>query len=283
MANQTTAIYLGDKLIQTAYLQNDLASINPTPQNPYKFRADAYSAYLGLAMPYTQFSTLGMSNFYSDVHGSIQGTSNYTLVPTGSGTFTTAGTTTVSSGSYNFQTNDGYSTALDIAGLKNAGTITTTYFNPSGSNFVVECWFNLKGTFSSPPFNMLIFGETSGDYLLMDYSNVLGQFRFYTNASNTWATTPSWVKNNNVWYHLAFVRSGTNKYIYLNGNKIGSGTYSGAITNPPDGYWRILGNALSNDDGVEKWIQDFKLYGGTDKGYTGATITVPPSIVTYNQ
>jgi hypothetical protein len=281
MAQVGTKLYLGDKLIEQSFLGNFQTLINPIPSNPYMFRTDPYSGSLVLAMPYTQFSQLGMSNFYSDVSADIRGTgTNYVLVPTGSGTFQTATTTPVSSGSYAFATNDGYSAALDIAGLKNAGTITTTAANFGSNNFVVECWFNLKGTFTNPPFNMLIFGEVSGDFLLLDYSNALAAFRYYTNASNSWTTNPAWTKNSNVWYHLAFVRSGTNKYVYLNGNRIGVGTYSGAITNPGDGYWRILGNAASTNDGVEKWVQDFRLYIGTDKGYTGATITVPPSIVT---
>lgn len=38
-------------------------------------------------------------------------------------------------------------------------------------------------------------------------------------------------------------------------------------------------NSGTNNDGLRKNIQDYRLYIGTDKGYTGTTITVPNSIV----
>jgi len=52
------------------------------------------------------------------------------------------------------------------------------------------------------------------------------------------------------------------------------------VTNNPGGFWNIMGvNSGNNNDGLRKNVQDFRFYVGTDKGYTGSTITVPDSIV----
>ena len=108
-------------------------------------------------------------------------------------------------------------------------------------------------------------------------------FNFYTNGSNT---TAAFTFTLGTWYHIAMVRSGTNKYIYINGTKIGTGTYTGAINTTTPGaitFWSILGfNSGNTNDGVAKTVQDFRFYLGTDKGYTGATITPPASIVVKN-
>jgi hypothetical protein len=271
----------------TSFYQQKSTAVAAGPT--YSFRSDPYAANIVLAMPFCNFPTLGMTNFYDDVSAGIKGSgTNYKLVPTGSvvGTagpqFYPSSSQYVSSGSYDFSTAGGYTTALMISGSQNAGTITTTAANIGSNSFVVECWVNLKGgTFTGPPYNMFFFGQTSGDYLLLDYAYLVSAFRAYVNAGNTWATTPSWAaKTNNVWYHLAYVKSGTNMYVYWNGIKIGSGTRAATVTNPTDLFWRILGNSAGNNsDGYGKLIQDFKLYIGTDKGWTGATITPSNSIV----
>jgi hypothetical protein len=257
----------------------------------FSFRSDPYSASLLIACPYSTFSTLGMTNFYDNCAGAIRtGTfsNGYKLVPTGSnvGTagpqFYPSSSQFVNSGSFNFSTSGGYSTALLISGSQNAGTITTAAASIGSNSFVMECWVNLKGgTFTSPPFNMFFFGDGSGDYLLYDYANGASAFRGFINAGNAWSTTPSWAaKTNNVWYHLAYVKSGTNMYVYWNGNRIGNGTRAATVTNPPSAFWRILGlSEGNNSNGYAKLVQDFRFYVGTDKGWTGATITPSDSIV----
>lgn len=270
-----------------SYLQTTLAAAPAGPT--YSFRNDPYSASLVVACPYSLFTTLGMTNFYDNCAGAIRtGTfsNGYVLVPTGSNVgsagpqFYPSSSQYVSSGSFNFN-NNGYSTALMISGSQNAGVIASpaTNANVNGNNFVVECWFNFKGgTFTAPPFNAFFAGDPGGDAFLLDYANASSTFRFFgalgDNDPGTW--TP---KTNNVWFHVAWVKSGTNKYIYFNGTRIGNGT--GTINNPT--LIRLLGNSAgNNNDGYGKLIQDYRFYVGTDKGYTGATITVPDSIVVQN-
>jgi hypothetical protein len=163
---------------------------------------------------------------------------------------------------------------MAIQNAQNAGTYTTMV---GSNNFVIEFWINVQGTFGNPPFHGHIFGGTSGDNLTIQYSST-PQFRFYINGNNSWSTTPNYNlgTSNQNWKHVAIVKSGTNVYVYVNGTRIGVGTRSSAVNN--EAFYWVLGTN-SNNDGLFRLIQDFRYYVGTDKGYTGATITVPQSIV----
>jgi hypothetical protein len=168
---------------------------------------------------------------------------------------------------------------MAIQNAQNAGT----WVGEIGSNsFVVEFFINVQAaSFGLPPFHGQIFGLSAGDNLTLQYSST-PQFRFYVNTVNTWATTPNYNLgfSNANWKHVAMVKSGTSVYVYVNGTRIGVGTRAASInTGQPN--QQILGTN-SNNDGLFRLIQDFRFYNGTDKGYTGATITVPSSIVIQN-
>jgi hypothetical protein len=57
-------------------------------------------------------------------------------------------------------------------------------------------------------------------------------------------------------------------------------TFSGAYTLGTNSPTRLLGGGTGYSTTQAIQYQDFRIYKGTDKGYTGATITPPPSIVT---
>jgi hypothetical protein len=190
----------------------------------------------------------------------------------------------VSSGSYNFATNSGYTTSISQENSQNIGILTN---NIGAQNFVVEFWFNPRQNFGNPPFHMWCFGsDVSGDRLTIQWSNATPDtFRFYVNGVQTWTTTPNADQGtsivNGTWYHVAFVKSGTSVYVYLNGNRIGVGTRAATINTTS--FLQLGGvNSGNNNDGLRKNIQDYRVYIGTDKGYTGTTITVPNSIVQQN-
>lgn len=254
----------------------------------YSVRSDAYSASLVTAQPFSIFSTLGMTSVTQSIDGLIR-TGNLAdsanLKATGSlASYLYPSASVVSSGSYNFGTNSGYTTSVSQENSMNCGVVT----NAIGSNnFVIEFWFNARQNFANPPFHMWCGGaDNSGDRLTIQWSNATPDlFRFYINGNTTWTTTPSANQgssiNNGTWYHVAFVKSGTSVYVYLNGNRIGVGTRAASV----NAYSLLqLGgiNSGNNNDGLRKTIQDYRLYIGTDKGYTGATITVPNSIVQQN-
>jgi hypothetical protein len=287
MAIQTTSIFLGSTPIPLYYLGDKQASLNPETAFNYVVRNDAFGEYIKLAMPYSLFPSLGMNNYYDNIAALISGSgTSLPMVPTGSNVGSAppilqTTSSMVSSGSYNFGAN-GYATSLYISGSQNAGTVTGSLLEFGSQNWVMECWFNYNEVASgTPPFNMFFFGVIDGNSLLLDAARIASIFRVVGSGAITANPNGPWNQTKNVWFHLAYVRSGTSIYVYLNGNKIGTGSASGAIATPTNGYWRILGNnSGNNNDGAGKLIQDYRLYIGTDKNYTGSIIPVPDSIVT---
>jgi hypothetical protein len=255
--------------------------INPYEQGQiYQVRNDPYSASIQLAMPYSNFSELGMSSYTQSLDGLIRTdnqANSYQIRATGSAsTYLYASGSTVSFSS-SLWSSDGYTSSMAIQNAQNAGVYTPQV----GSNdFVIEFFINVQAaSFTTPPFHGHIFGGTSGDYLTIQYSST-PQFRLYVNGNNSWSLTPNFNLgfSNANWKHVAIVKSGVNVYVYVNGTRIGVGTRASTVTNEPSGYYYVLGTN-SNSDGLFRLIQDFRYYVGTDKGYTGSTITVPSSIV----
>jgi hypothetical protein len=167
---------------------------------------------------------------------------------------------------------------MAIQNAQNAGTYVSTI---AAQSFVIEFYINVQGTFTNPPFHGHIFGTNGGGpgEITVQYSST-PQFRVYINGDNSWSTTPNYNlgTSNLNWKHVAIVKSGVNLYVYVNGTRIGVGTRP---VTTPNSTAQILGTN-SNNDGLFRLIQDYKVYVGTDKGYTGATITVPQSIVIQN-
>jgi hypothetical protein len=255
----------------------------PTPT--YQVRTDAYSASLITAQPMSLFSELGMTSYTQSIDGLIRtGNINdsYLIRSTGSAAsyvFQSASVVDSGSGAYDWSS-EGYTSSISQENSHNVGVIRTADYNIGSQNFVVEGWFKKEQTQANPPFNLWIFGsDASGDYLTIQ-NNTANVFTFFINANNTWSTTPTATLTLGQWYHIAYVKSGTNAYVYLNGNRIGVGTRPASVNNPPSARWELVGlNSGNNNDGIRKNVQDYRVYIGTDKGYTGATITIPESIV----
>jgi hypothetical protein len=287
MAEVALSAYLGGTEVGKYYIGDTLVAFNPFEYrgDQYSVRNDVYGAYIVLAIPYSNYSELGMQAYTSSIDGLVRDNNinnSYMLRLTSSAaSYSFASASVVSSGSSYDWGAQGYTSSLSLYNNAVAGTITTTVANISSSNFVVECWYRKTENFTNPPFHKQFFGQNSGDFVLNSYStgNV---FRFFVNAVNTWTTTPNATLVNNTWYHIAFVKSGTNVYVYLNGNRIGVGTRAAGVNQSGISFWNIIGQTSTNNDNLGGNVQDYRFYIGTDKGYTGATITVPQSIVQKN-
>jgi hypothetical protein len=286
MAEYGTIAYLGNIEINAAslFLQNTPVLFNTFElQTQYVVRNDPFSSSLQLAIPGTQAANLGMTSYRDDIALVIKGTGNArNTTPSGSGQLYPS-SSLVSSGSYNWQA-DGYETSLFISGAQNLTSIPTQSLIPFGSqSFVFEGWFNYKSAIDpiTPPFNQFFFGNNSGDSILMDLSSGDGyQYRFFMEGVGNGVIKSPSNYTQNIWYHLAFVRTPTSQSIYLNGNRIanasrsnGSVPYAGGQTD-----WDVLGSTSISDGGA-KLVQDVRLYIGTDKNYTGSVITPPDSIL----
>jgi hypothetical protein len=238
----------------------------------FAFRADPYSANLFLAIPGSQFSSLGMTSPLQDVSALIKGTgSNVSLISSGSGQLYASSSVLNYSGSN--WANEGYTTATVVSGEKNIGALPWNQMNMGNTNFVVEMFLApVAPNWANPPFQLHILGTNSGDSLLLQWSTA-NTLRYYMNGS---ALNFSFTRTLGNYYYLAFVRSGSTRSIYINGTRVATGTLSGDFGT--EEYCSILGWVNAND-AVGKLVQDFRIYIGTDKGYTGSTITVPSSIV----
>lgn len=238
-----------------------------TTIGPATFRNDPYSASLLFATPGNQFTTLGMSTDWSDVHADIAGTGTNWNVNSGS-----LGDPTYT----NFAAN-GYVNSTKVAGTASLYNGTDSAFQFTSQNVTIECWVNV--------------GDDSAGYRTMysDYtpSNVPlsglwagmredGRLRFITSVGSTETVIQSSVLGwgVNTWYHVAFVRNGSTYSIYRDGTLVASGGAAGNInstTNPK----RIM-NYLNLAEGTV-WIQDYKIYKGAAV-YT-SDFTPPQSMV----
>jgi hypothetical protein len=238
----------------------------------FQFRSDPYSANLFLAVPGSQFSTLGMTSPLQDVSALIKGTgSNVSLISTGSGQLYASSSVLNYSGSN--WANEGYTTATVTANQKNLGALPWTSLNMGNTDFVVEMFLApVAPNWANPPFQLHIFGDRTTDAMCLQWSTA-NTLRFYLNGN---ALNFSLTRTLGNYYYFAFVRSGTTRSIYVNGTRVATGTLSGDFGT--EGFCAILG-ADNVNDAVGKLVQDFRVYIGTDKGYTGSTITVPSSIV----
>ncbi len=238
-------------------------------------RADAYSSSIVYAQPFNYFSgSFGMTNFDSDIHASIKGSGTKKIFAvSGSG-----GTYQATAGKTAFSAN-GYTTSLKISGNQNAGafgsTVTPADLKMSNSNFVWEAFFNTDATIAGDGIWMLAAYGDTGNW---SFNGTPAYIRYLVGPGDVYADSSTGLsKTANVWRHWAFVRSGNNFYCYWDGTRVISFTNSLTLgNNNPN---RLLGGGTGYSTTITVQIQDFRIYKGTDKGYTGATITVPSSMV----
>lgn len=243
----------------------------------FAVRSDAYASYVVLACPGTLATNLGMTNYYDDISSQIRGTgNNVPLTPSGSsGGQIWASGSVVSSGSVNFATNSGYATSVYTSGSQNAGYLPSGVLSLTNQNFVIEYWINYSTPFSMPPYNKGI--SAPGNFPnYFDFAGFFPRYRFGYN-DNYFFFNQS--QTQNVWYHVAFVRSGTSVYLYINGTKHASVLTIGTTSINASAYHLMGINSGTTNDGAGSRYNDLRISVGTDRGYTGSTITVPNSII----
>jgi len=254
----------------------ELAPVGPI----YQVRNDPYSASVKLAVPGTQFgSTFGQADYYSDISSYVRGTgSNISLVATGSLNSTGS---VVTSGSYTFGTSDGYTTSIYAEDNESLGVASAVElpFNTT-SAYVVEAWVLLDERLYSPaaPFHKSIargVPQTWGadiSFLSQNSPN----YRMRTIFNDVQYFSGTVIANLGKWYHYAWVKSGSNIYLYQNGVRLSTASNAASPTAIPT---RLIGGNLDGNDGANGSVQDFRITIGSDRGYNGATFTPPNSIV----
>lgn len=149
----------------------------------------------------------------------------------------------------------------------NGSSYITSTAPPLTGNYTLECWFYKTGTGSS---GSTIFhahaGAATGTHVWINTSNQL----VIDNGSVGETAFTTFTIANNVWYHLAIVRSGSTTTAYLNGAVAGSNSYAPATNDKltvgryiSDSRWAFVG-----------YISDTRLVNGSTV-YT--TTFTPPT------
>ncbi len=123
-----------------------------------------------------------------------------------------------------------FSQALDFTAANTGFSIADApEIQFDGGDFTVDCW--LKPTISGDSDNHQFLNKSNGtttDWFFLYFSDQL-RFGIPALSFNT-AAVPVSIEDGN-WHHVAFVRSGTNYYMFLDGSEIDSGSVSGAVSN----------------------------------------------------
>jgi hypothetical protein len=144
-------------------------------------------------------------------------------------------------------------------------------FDFGSGDFVVEMWVYRSG--SQPQFSGLAGWNTdSGDGFYFGVGNA-NQLRVVW--SNTVKILASVEIPNATWTHIAVVRNGSTVTAYQGGTSVGSASISGAM--PYVAVDGAIGRLFSgvNDYHWTGYIDDLRITKGSNRGYTGSTITVP--------
>lgn len=252
-----------------SYMEQKVEEAPAGPQ--YQLRSDSYSSYIKLALPGALFTDIGMSNYYDDVHADILGSgTNYTTTPTGSAS------------EFAQYTASAFTDYPDEAIYNKDGgcwgALSSTELPFGSDDWVVEGWVIMDEAFNRPPY-WKVFLRNNNYYIDCDFGQLnLMRVVYETDTeSQTQRFTSKGSSPLGVWKHYAFVRSGTSLYTYFDGNRVLNSSITGAIKTP--GFIRILAGENATNDGAAGAWQDVRVYIGTDKGYTGATITPPDSMV----
>jgi len=258
------------------YEQKDVAPSGPT----FQYRSDSYASSLALAIPGSTFDGL-ISDGFDDVHADIKGSgTNITYSLTGAPTNINLDTSDIKWAS------EGYGSSVFAQDSGMWGTATESELNWGSNSFVVEGWIYMEERFTKPPFWKVAVRHTNYyidcDFGFPSSGTTNGRMRLILDTSTTGQTqyvSGNFSYNLNQWYHVAWVRSGNTINLYFDGTRRYTATPSIGSVDTNGSYHRIMRGENTTNDGAEGNYQDLRVYIGTDKGYTGATITTPDSIV----
>ena len=292
MAEVSQQLFLGTEQV-FAFYDNKWSGINSYEQvnlPSVQVRADPSGSFVYLAVPGTQFTELGMANFYSDISSLVRGSGNNILLSaTGSispNLISSTGSILIS-GSYNWGVSGSYTTSIFQEDSGSLGLVSNSELNFNSSSFVVETWMNLSERLYSPgaPFHKTILsydgasGYGAGLSFPSDGPNSPKmRMRMIFKTGNQYFSADM-ATALNTWFYYAWVRTGNNLNFYLNNNRItGPTALAAGDQSATTATSRILGYSDVNE-GAKGVCQDIRISIGTDRGYTNATLTVPQSIV----
>ncbi|WP_431854319.1 LamG-like jellyroll fold domain-containing protein [Azospirillum sp.] len=141
-------------------------------------------------------------------------------------------------------------------------------------NWVVESWVYKLDTGGGSFVKKAL--PSGSNYGGMYINFTIGGIHLYiTSNTSSWEVDADLFTSGlttNAWHHLAIVRSGSTIRGYLNGTLAGSVSYAGSIYDSSQPLCLFGDESAST---VNAYFDEFRLSMGTDRGWTGSTITVP--------
>jgi len=145
-------------------------------------------------------------------------------------------------------------------------------FNFGTGNFVIDGWVKWEGSTGDEIFHSSAITNHGVWFEIATNTALI----IYIGNGSTWtitATIEPVPAIGTSWHHFAVVRSGNDFYVFWDGTQ--EWTTNNSLTIGHTGNFEI-GNGYS-DYYFEGYIDEFRVSKGTDRGWTGATITLPTS------
>ena len=236
-------------------------AVGPTYGAGVTYRTDTYSSFLKLALPFDAISET------TDVAYLVSGSGL-----TASATKTQGANVTSTTAQRYWTSSPDYVKSADFApgGAALTYVLPTAIPSAASGTFVIEGWFRAEAT----GLKWTISSADSGGRFIVAVINE-------TTAFSTSEGNQNFVRIGTGWTHVALVCDGGTKRLYQ------AGIYKGAwVSGNTSGFSTLhLGQFNAGDaNDYDGQIQDFRVYVGTNKGYTGtatgsANFTLPSSII----
>jgi hypothetical protein len=263
-----------------------------TTAGPISVRTDPYSASLQLALPFSFFPSLGMTEYNEDISQIIRGTgTGYGVQSTqviGVNSFVTASNTNPTPK----WVSNNYSSSIKVSGnaygLVNPSA-SIAYNNLNSSSFTIESWVNSTG-WNSINGAVEIYRAYSGGPLLFTMQSTpasgsnpqLETILIRNDGSEFIYVANPYLLQTGSWYHTAVVRDGNDYNMLLNGEVIMDFQNSAILRNNQSP--KMLGSEWDTTPVVPLTasFQDFRIYKGVAKypfQPSGSTYTTPLSMI----
>jgi hypothetical protein len=140
-------------------------------------------------------------------------------------------------------------------------------------SFAIEMWFK---TASDVQYAQLIGNEASGgsegfSLLINNNSGTGGQIALYRGGVIVSSSSGDW--SDDQWHYIAISRSGSTVRMYIDGTLSSTGTSSSSFTTSAATF--VAYNNVFSPRNMVGYIDDLRITVGSDRNYTGETITVP--------
>jgi len=156
---------------------------------------------------------------------------------------------------------------------RNAGdevTCTNTGFDFGTGDFTVECWVYYDDLIFPPTALASFFSNSVANTFMAAYGSSTSNLIFYGAAGPSGTTGWAHGMTPNVWSHVAWVRNGNNRTIFVNGSSIGTAAdLSGVSFTPSAGTAYLGSNPITPFATINSFADEFRITKGVAR-YTSS-------------